>query len=133
VSKRTRGSSRAAHRRPGARPASQRTAARQRDAGAARTEAAPVAPLAEEPRSAEPVIDEVAGPPAETRRPDAHTAHPRQRIKPGSLLASRAATEYVYVAQDLKRIGIVGGLLFGTLLVLWLLIVVMRVIPLPFY
>jgi hypothetical protein len=61
------------------------------------------------------------------------SAQPRHRVKPGSLLAARAATEYLYVAQDLRRISIVGGLLFGALLVLWLLIVVLRVIPLPFY
>lgn len=55
------------------------------------------------------------------------------RVKAGSLLAARAATEYVYVAQDLKRITVVGTLLVGALIVLWLLIVVLRVIELPFY
>jgi hypothetical protein len=55
------------------------------------------------------------------------------RTKPGSLLAARAATEYVYVAADMRRILIVAAALFGTLIVLWLLIVVMKVIPLPFY
>jgi hypothetical protein len=60
-------------------------------------------------------------------------ATPRSRVKPGSLLAARAATEYVYVSQDLKRISLIGGLLFATLFALWLLIVQLRVIPLPFY
>lgn len=58
---------------------------------------------------------------------------PRHRIKEGSLLAVRAATEYVYVSQDLRRILFVAAALFGTLLVLWVLIVVMRVVPLSFY
>lgn len=58
---------------------------------------------------------------------------PGVRTKPGSLLAARAANEYVYVAQDMRRILLVAAALFGTLIVLWLLIVVFRVIPLPFY
>ena len=55
------------------------------------------------------------------------------RPKPGSLLAERAASEYVYVAQDMRRILVVAGSLFGVLFLLWLLIVVLKVIPLPFY
>lgn len=60
-------------------------------------------------------------------------AHPRTRVKPGSVLAARAATEYVYVAQDMRRILIVSSILFGVLIALWLLIVVFRVIPVSFY
>ena len=45
-----------------------------------------------------------------------------------SLLAAKAATEYVYVAQDVRRIVAVGALLFGIMLVLWVLIVVAKVI-----
>ncbi|CAN5810025.1 hypothetical protein BH24CHL6_BH24CHL6_01590 [soil metagenome] len=63
----------------------------------------------------------------------ARAGQARQRVKPGSLLAARAATEYVYVTQDLKRITVLGVLLFGALIVLWLLLVVLRVVPLPFY
>ena len=55
------------------------------------------------------------------------------RIKPGSILAARAATEYVYVAQDFRRIVLVAGVLIGFLFALWVLVVVLRVIPLPFY
>lgn len=55
------------------------------------------------------------------------------RTKPGSLLAVKAATEYVYVAQDMRRILLVAAALFGTLIVLWLLLVQLRVIALPFY
>ena len=57
----------------------------------------------------------------------------RSRQRPGSLLAARAASEYVYVAQDMRRILIVAGALFTTMIVLWLFLVVFRVIPLPFY
>ena len=58
---------------------------------------------------------------------------PGVRTKPGSLLAAKAATEYVYVAQDMRRILVVAGAMFGTLIILWMLLVVFRVIPLPFY
>ena len=61
------------------------------------------------------------------------TSRTHHRIKPGSLLAARAATEYVYVAQDMRRILLVAGGLIGLLFVLWLLLVVLKVIPLPFY
>jgi hypothetical protein len=57
----------------------------------------------------------------------------RARTKPGSLLAVRAAAEYIYVGQDLRRIGIVAVLLFGILLVLWVLLIMLKVVALPFY
>lgn len=60
-------------------------------------------------------------------------SHPRHRVKAGSLLATRAATEYVYVAKDMRRILLVAALLLAIMLVLWVLLVVMRVVPLPFY
>lgn len=59
--------------------------------------------------------------------------HPRSRAKPGSLLAAKAATEYVYVAQDMRRILVVAALLAAVMLALWALLVVMKVVPLPFY
>jgi hypothetical protein len=55
------------------------------------------------------------------------------KVKAGSLLAARAATEYVYVAQDIRRIVVVAGALIGFLFVLWLLVVYLKVIALPFY
>lgn len=55
------------------------------------------------------------------------------KVKAGSLLAARAATEYVYVSQDMRRILLVASALVGILFALWLLVVVLRVIPLPFY
>ncbi|HVQ23441.1 MAG TPA: hypothetical protein VMT36_09215, partial [Candidatus Saccharimonadia bacterium] len=44
------------------------------------------------------------------------------RGRPNTLLATRAAEEYVYVAQDLRRIGLVAILLFGILFGLWIAI-----------
>jgi hypothetical protein len=59
--------------------------------------------------------------------------HARPRAKPGSVLAARAANEYVYVAQDIRRILIVSAVLFSAMIVVWLLIVVLKVIPIAFY
>jgi hypothetical protein len=129
VSKRTRGSARTQHHRPGTRPASARSpAARQREAAvapASQLEAAPVIAedIAEErPAAARAELERVA-----------RATGPRHRIKAGSLLAARAATEYLYVAKDMRRIVVVAALVFGTLILLWALIVVMRVLPLAFY
>lgn len=63
----------------------------------------------------------------------ARTVRSHQRVKPGSLLAARAATEYVYVAKDMRRILVVATVLVSVMLVLWLLLVVLKVVPLPFY
>ncbi len=49
----------------------------------------------------------------------------RVKVKPNSLLAAKAATEYVYVGQDLRRIALVGASLFGILLLLWIVLVVL--------
>jgi hypothetical protein len=126
VSKRVRGAART-HRRPGARPPSERTAARRRpEAGA------PLSQLETATEVAEEVVEQ--RPAAATHELEqAVRAHPRQRAKPGSLLAARAATEYVYVAKDLRRILIVAGLLIAVMFVLWLLLIVLRVVQLPFY
>jgi hypothetical protein len=129
VSKRTRGSARTQHHRPGTRPASGRSpAARQRE-----TAVAPPSQLEAAPVIAEDIAEErPAAARAELERV-ARATGPRHRIKAGSLLAARAATEYLYVAKDMRRIVVVAALLFGTLLLLWALIVVMRVLPLAFY
>jgi len=114
-------------RRPGARPTSERSAtARRRDVERpSQLEAAEVI--------AEDVIEDRPAEAAEELSRVAHSTQPRHRTKPGSLLAARAATEYVYVAQDLRRITVVAALLFGVLILLWLVIVVLKIIPLPFY
>jgi len=126
MTKRVRGAART-HRRPGARPASERGAtARRRPA-----EIAPTSQLEAAPEAAELVVEER---PAEAAAAESTVrSHARHRVKAGSLLAARAATEYVYVAKDMRRILIVASLLIAVMLVLWLLLVVMRVVPLPFY
>jgi hypothetical protein len=127
MTKRVRSAART-HRRPGARPASERGAtARRRPTDVGRP-----SQLEAAEEAAEFIVEE---------RPAAAAAaiestvrnHPRQRVKAGSLLATRAATEYVYVAKDMRRILLVASLLVAVMLVLWLLLVVMRVVPLPFY
>lgn len=126
MSKRVRGTPRP-HRRPGTRLASERPVGiRRRSDEESPSQLEAAALVAEDVVENEPV--EAA---AELRRVE--RAHPRHRTKPGSLLAARAATEYVYVAQDMRRIALVAALLLVTLIVLWLLIVVLRVIPLDFY
>jgi hypothetical protein len=49
------------------------------------------------------------------------------KVKANSLLAARAQTEYVYVGQDLRRIVLVGAMLFGILLALWIVLVILGV------
>ena len=125
MSKKVRGAPRA-HRRPGARPATDRTTSPRRRIvePPSQLEAAEVA--------AEDVIEDRPAAAAAVLEANARS-HPRHRVKAGSLLASRAATEYVYVAKDMRRILFVAVLLTGIMLVLWVLLVVMRVVPLPFY
>jgi hypothetical protein len=128
VSKKVRGQVRT-HRRPGTRAPSDRAFVRRR-----------IAPVAEPSQLEEAEIiaeDIVENRPEEARseldrytRSSQRTHH---KIKAGSLLAARAATEYVYVSQDLRRILLVAGGLIALLFALWLLVVVMKVIALPFY
>jgi hypothetical protein len=128
VSKRVRGQVRT-HRRPGARSPSDRTAARYRQQPVAQP-----SQLEEAEIIAEEIVEDG---PEEARTELERYARTSQRthhkIKAGSLLAARAATEYVYVAQDLRRILLVAGGLIALLFALWLLLVVMKVIALPFY
>ena len=48
-------------------------------------------------------------------------------MKPNSVLAARAAEEYVYVGEDLRHIAIVAVSLFAVLILLWLIVVVANV------
>jgi hypothetical protein len=126
MSKRSRGPARpTAHRRPGSRPAATRPA-RTRPIAPSQLEAAAVI--------AEDVIDDRPAEAARELDRATRATYQRQRgVKAGSLLAAKAATEYVYVAQDMRRILLVAAVLFGVLIVGWVLIVLMRVVPLPFY
>lgn len=53
---------------------------------------------------------------------------PAGRGRSGVPLAVRAATEYAYVARDVRRILAVGGSMFAIMLVLFVLIRVLRVV-----
>jgi len=127
VSKRTRGPART-HRRPGTRPPTDRPASARRPASESEVSQLEAAEVI-----AEDVVEHQPAAAASELERAARSTHRGQRVKPGSVLAARAATEYVYVAQDMRRIVIVAGLLFAVMIVLWLLIVVLKVIPLPFY
>ena len=58
----------------------------------------------------------------EIERAAASASQARGAGRPNTLLATRAAEEYVYVAQDLRRIALVAVLLFGILFGLWVAI-----------
>lgn len=79
-------------------------------------------------------VETIEGPGRETavpaRRAVTPSAHPRARAKPGSLLAARAANEYVYVSRDLRKILAVAAVLFAILVGLWAVLVLMGVSPL---
>jgi len=62
-------------------------------------------------------------------RPSTVTSHQRGHVKmkPNSVLAARAAEEYVYVGEDLRHIAVVASSLFVVLIVLWLVVVVANV------
>ena len=104
MSKRTRGAHRTPARRPGQRG---------RIEGPRRPSAA-VTPLTAAAAVAE---DEM---PAAEAAPPVPNVMRGGRVKPNSLLAARAAEEYVYVAQDLRRIALVAVLLFGLLIAAWI-------------
>jgi hypothetical protein len=50
----------------------------------------------------------------------------RVKVKPNSLLAARAADEYIYVGKDMRRIVTIAAALGVVLIVLWLLLVVLN-------
>ena len=109
MSKRTRGARRPPTNRP-----SQR--------GRADRPSRPASPLQAAAVAAEAIVE---GHPAAASQLE-RAAVPNQlrtgRVRPSSLLATRAAEEYVYVAQDLRRIALVAVLLFGLLFALWIAI-----------
>ena len=131
MSKKVRGAARQ-HRRPGARPATDRTRDRAREPRPRPELVDEAGQLEAAQEAAEDVIESRPAAAAAVLEAGARS-HPRHRVKAGSLLATRAATEYVYVAKDMRRITLVAVLLGAIMVVLWLLLVVMRVVPLPFY
>jgi hypothetical protein len=123
LSKRTRGSVRPGQRRSTTRPPATRVTGAQ--------SALPASPLETAGDLGETSLVESAAPQRgdarrATRVTTTRTAPP---TRASTLLAGKASQEYVYVAQDVRRIIIVGGILFAVMFVLWLLIMVLRVIP----
>lgn len=68
--------------------------------------------------------DRAAAPPGMTPPPTIRAHRGRIKVKSDSLLAQRAADEYVYVGQDLRRIVVVAGILFAALIVFWLFLTI---------
>ena len=125
MAKRTR-VTRSASARPGTRVASTKgQATPRRDAVAPRPVSAPLAP-AQPLASAVGAASLVDVQPGSAPQAGISRSLPgRIKVKPNSLLAARAETEYVYVGRDLRRIAIVGAGMFGTLILLWILLVVL--------
>jgi hypothetical protein len=140
MSKRTRGSARA-HRRPGARPPTSRPAGARPSRPAATpapSETGAFGPLEQSPdlplaSAALPTAPAAAASSERVEQRPVQRTQARQRAKPGSLLASRSATEYAYVASDLRRITVVSVILLAIMLAAWLAIAVFGLIPLDFY
>lgn len=129
MSKRVRGPSRATH-RPGTRPPSERSTTQRRSSATQTESQLEIAEIA-----AEDIVEHRPAAASNELERAAVSAGQRthHKVKAGSLLATRAATEYVYVAQDIRRIVVVAGALIGFLFLLWLLVVYLKVIALPFY
>ena len=129
MAKRTRGT-RVAQHRPGqriasARPVTARPVAHT-DVAAAPSAADPLGDLVVEEALASEVLG--PGPSSPSTAPDVRRSTPgRLKVKPNSLLAARAETEYRYVGQDLRRIAVVAAALFGVMLALWVLLVIVGV------
>lgn len=127
MSKRSRGPARSTHRRPGTRPPTSRPAR-----GTARPTHR-VSQLEAAEVIAEAIVEDEPVTAVRELERSARAATPRARAKPGSLLAAKAATEYLYVSQDLRRILLLSGAMFAALIALWLVFVVLRLVPLDFY
>lgn len=130
MAKRARGSVRPGQRRPTARrPASagapRPTAeAAPKSTGLSEAELARAAELEAQMLAAEKAADEARS----RSRARAATREAVSPVAPGSL-AVKAANEYAYVSRDVKDIVRIASLLIGTLIVLWILIDVTKVIP----
>jgi hypothetical protein len=122
MSKRTRGARRGQHRSrrpPGAarRPTGLSPAGR------------PPSQLEVATEIAEDLVEEQPQRGAEKLLAVADSTPERRRERATSLLAAKAAAEYVYVIEDVRRIVLVAGMLFAVMFLFWVLIVALRIIP----
>jgi hypothetical protein len=104
-------------------------------------------PSAARPRRAAPAVPATASAAAPAAAPAAVTAAPvvpatsdpeprsapprpaaRPSGKPSGLLAQKAANEYVYVAQDLRRIGTFAAAVTILMLLVWVLVDLVHVV-----
>jgi hypothetical protein len=81
---------------------------------------APPRPSAADDAMVATAVAAVAATSATATRTPSRSTPGRIKVKPDSLLATRAKDEYVYVGQDLRHIAVVAASLFGVLIVLWL-------------
>jgi hypothetical protein len=118
VSKRNR-TSRRTQRRAGDRPPAHPTS---RGPAPPSPEPSPAAASEQVGESDEPAAAVVEG----SSRPTGRSR--RSNARPSGLLARKAEDEYVYVAQDLRHIGMVLGLVLIIFAVLWVLIELLHVV-----
>ena len=110
MSKRPRSARSTRHQRP-PRPAG--PSARAPAQGAAAAPGGAIAPA----ESMDPLATSVSAPRPAPSRPQGRTG-----AKSSGLLAARAANEYVYVAQDLRRIGTFASIMAAVMVVVWVLV-----------
>ncbi len=91
--------------------------------------AAALAPANQLTQAAEPNVPVAAATGAATATA-VRSPLPRSGPARQSALAVRAATEYVYVGQDLRHIALLASAIGGVLILLWLIIDVLRLIQL---
>lgn len=114
MAKRVRGSGVRSTHRPGGHAPVRGTSARAE--GSRPPEAAAGATATAAPAPAPAAASAAVAEPAEIVR----STHGRRKVKADSVLAARAAEEYVYVGKDLRHILIVAVVLFAALIGIWL-------------
>ena len=125
MSKRTRGTRRNPHQRPARRPAAGRPVRSQLETAELAADAIERGQYATAAQELEAVEE-----PEPVAQPRGRRDRPSSAPRPGSSLAAKAASEYVYVGQDLRRIAMVAGGLFAIMGVLFVLFQVVGVVRL---
>ena len=139
MAKRVRGGSRPGQRRPqGRRPAASASASAAPAASAAgaaapsrSTAPRPAGLTADEVSRAAELEEEVLAQEreADASRSRAKARSSRESFSGGTTLAGRTEAEYAYVARDLRQIGEMAAIMLTILILLWVMIDVVKVIP----